>query len=128
MSDLSEIERHAVKLLHHREQAIPNPVVPEGERLNDLNLAYAIQDAADAILRGTRGYKAIGYKLAGTNPVSRAHLKIAGPFFGRLYQQMTSVSGQPSSMLAFFAFTNPKLLLKLVVIWTSPRLLSMQRR
>ena len=54
--------------------------------------AYAVQDALDAIFRGKRGYRAIGYKIAGTNPASRAHLQIDAPFFGRLYDGMASRS------------------------------------
>jgi 2-keto-4-pentenoate hydratase len=109
MTELSEIERHAIKLLHHRAHAIPNPVLPEKERLDDLTLAYAIQDAADAILRDTRSYKAIGYKLAGTNPVSRAHLKIDGPFFGRLYDRMTSFSPATVIDAGFFRVHEPEI-------------------
>jgi len=113
MSDPSEIERHAIKLLDHREHAIPNPVLPEGERLNDLSLAYAIQDAADTILRDRRGYKAIGYKLAGTNPVSRAHLKIDGPFFGRLYDQMASASPATVIDVGFFRVHEPEIAIEI---------------
>ena len=58
MTDLSEIERHAIKLVHHRAHAIPNPVLPEEERLDDLNLAYSIQDAgATAWLANTLATK-----------------------------------------------------------------------
>lgn len=88
----SEIEPRARKLLDHRARLVPNPVLPEHERLSDLALAYAIQDAGDAILRGSLGYNSIGYKIAGTNPASRAHLRIDAPFFGRLYDRMTSLS------------------------------------
>ena len=44
------------------------------------------------IFRRERGYHAIGYKIAGTNPASRAHLQIDAPFFGRLYDGMASRS------------------------------------
>ncbi len=60
--------------------------------MSDLALAYAIQDSGDAILRASMGWKVIGYKIAGTNPAARAHLKIEAPFFGRLYDAMTSLS------------------------------------
>jgi len=113
VSDPSEIARHATKLLHHRAHVVPSPVLPEGERLNDMTLAYAIQDAADAILRETRGYKAIGYKLAGTNPVSRAHLKIDGPFFGRLYDQMTSSSPATVIDVGFFRVHEPEIAIEI---------------
>ena len=56
------------------------------------------QDALDALFRGELGYRAIGYKIAGTNPASRAHLRIEAPFFGRLYDGMTSRS---PAVLAF---------------------------
>lgn len=68
------------------------PVPPMAESPPDLATAYAVQDSLDAIFRSVRGYRAIGYKLAGTNPASRAHLRIDAPFFGRLYEQMVSRS------------------------------------
>ncbi len=52
----SEIERQALILLHHRAQGIPNLILPEGQRLDDMDLAYEIQNAADTHLRDTQGY------------------------------------------------------------------------
>ncbi len=102
MTAPAEIERQALRLLHHRDHALPNPVLSDNARLNDLDLAYAIQDYAEAILRDRRGYRAIGYKLAGTNPVSRSLLKIDGAFFGRLYDRMTSASPAAVADPGFF--------------------------
>ena len=82
----------ARKLFRHRESGSVFPVPPITESPADMGAAYAVQDALDAIFRRERGYHAIGYKIAGTNPASRAHLQIDAPFFGRLYDGMTSRS------------------------------------
>lgn len=87
-----EAKSRARRLLEHRFRRLPNPAPPGPERLADMDAAYAIQDAADAILRAEHGYKPIGWKIAGTNPASRAHLKIDSPFYGRLYDKMAAAS------------------------------------
>ena len=46
----------------------------------------------DLIFRGELGSRAIGYKTAGTNPASRAHLQRDAPSFGRLHDGMASHS------------------------------------
>jgi 2-keto-4-pentenoate hydratase len=109
----SEIERHARELLDHRARGIPNTVLPEHERLADLALAYAIQDCGDALLRGAMGYRAIGYKIAGTNPASRAHLKIEAPFFGRLYDGMTSQSPAVVADSGFLRVHEPEIAIEI---------------
>jgi 2-keto-4-pentenoate hydratase len=108
-----ELERHARKLLDHRMHRTPNPVLPEHERLSDLAWAYAVQDAGDGILRQSTGWKCIGYKIAGTNPASRAHLKIEAPFFGRLYDGMTSVSPALVADTGFLRVHEPEIALEM---------------
>jgi 2-oxo-3-hexenedioate decarboxylase/2-keto-4-pentenoate hydratase len=90
--DNPAIERAARTLLAHRANGTANPVLPVGQRLSDFTLAYAIQDAADAILRSERGFVQIGYKIAASNKVARDFLGIATPFHGRIYRQMASPS------------------------------------
>ena len=58
-----------------------------GNLVPDMDRAYAIQEAAEAILRDEQGVRAVGYKIAGTNPATRAHLKIDAAFHGRLYDR-----------------------------------------
>lgn len=108
-----DLERQARKLLDHRMHRTPNPVLPEHERLSDLALAYAVQDAGDDILRRSTGWKFIGYKIAGTNPASRAHLKIEAPFFGRLYDGMTSVSPAFVADTGFLRVHEPEIALEM---------------
>lgn len=110
---LRDLELRARKLLDHRTHRTANPVLPESERLSDLALAYAIQDAGDVMLRGAMGWKAIGYKIAGTNPASRAHLKIEAPFFGRLYDGMTSVSPATVADTGFLRVHEPEIALEI---------------
>jgi 2-keto-4-pentenoate hydratase len=88
----ADIEHAARKLLDHRDRRLAKPVLPVGERLSDLAVGYAIQDAVERILTTERGFPTIGYKIAATNATSREHLKIKGPFWGRLYNSMTSKS------------------------------------
>ncbi len=89
---MPSVEQAARTLLGHRSNGTANPVLPKGQRLEDFALAYAIQDAADAILRNERGFVPIGYKIAASNQVARDFLGIATPFHGRLYRQMASPS------------------------------------
>jgi 2-keto-4-pentenoate hydratase len=108
-----DFERHARKLLDHRMHRTPNPVLPEHKRLSDLALAYAVQDAGDGILRRSVGWTCIGFKIAGTNPASRAHLKIEAPFFGRLYDGMTSVSPVLVADSGFLRVHEPEIALEM---------------
>jgi len=95
-----DIDLRARQLRDHRDQRRPIPVPPEGERLADIDLAYAIQDAGDVLLRQELGFRSIGYKIAATNPAAREHLRISEPFYGRIYDGMTSMT---PATLAFAA-------------------------
>lgn len=87
-----DIAARARTLFQHRSAGTILPVPPIAESPADMATAYAVQDALDALFRGELGYRATGYKIAATNPASRAHLQIDAPFFGRLYDGMTSQS------------------------------------
>ena len=89
---MTAIEQAARTLLGHRANRTANPVLPADRRLSDFAHAYAIQDAADAILRAERGFVPIGYKIAASNQVARDFLGIETPFHGRIYRQMASPS------------------------------------
>lgn len=108
-----EITGRARKLLDHRFRRIANQVPPEADRLADMNMAYAIQDAGDAILRSEHGYKPIGYKIAGTNPASRAHLKISAPFHGRLYDKLTTTSPAALGDIPFLRVHEPEIAIQI---------------
>jgi len=97
----AEIERRARALLDHRLRRLPHPVPSAAEWPADMDAAYAIQDAADALLRSECGYVPIGHKIAGTNPVARAHLKIAAPFHGRLYDRQAAETPAGPTEIAF---------------------------
>jgi 2-keto-4-pentenoate hydratase len=58
----------------------------------DLASAYRIQFEIERILVSERGWQPIGWKIGATNPGSRAALKVAAPFLGRLYREMTSLT------------------------------------
>ena len=90
--DEFDIIARARELFRHRQCASVFPVPPIADSPADMATAYAVQDALDTIFRGERGYRAIGYKIAATNPASRVHLQIDAPFFGRLYDGMASGS------------------------------------
>jgi len=111
MNDDPGFLKHAArKLLDHRTRCIPNPVLPPSERLADFALAYAIQDAADTILRAECGYTSIGYKIAASNQVARTHLGIDTAFHGRLYRQMVSASPAEVPFVAdFFKAYEPEI-------------------
>jgi 2-keto-4-pentenoate hydratase len=79
-------------LLDHRANRTANPVLPANRRLANFAHAYAIQDAAHAILCVERGVVPIGYKIGASNQVARDFLGIDAPFHGRIYRQMTSLS------------------------------------
>jgi len=108
-----EVISRARTLLDHRFRRMANPVSPEAERLSDMTAAYAIQDAADTILRTAHGYKAIGYKIAGTNPASRAHLKITAPFHGRLYDKLTTTSPAALGDIPFLRVYEPEIAIQI---------------
>lgn len=90
--DSFDIMARARTLFRHRQGGAILPVPPITDSPGDMATAYAVQDALDALFRGELGYRAIGYKIAGTNPAARAHLRIDAPFFGRLYDGMASRS------------------------------------
>ena len=105
-----EIERAARKLLHHRDQGVPINLGDDAIAPSNLAEAYAVQDAADEILRAERGVVSIGYKIAGTNDAARKPLKIAEPFYGRLYDAQSSRS--PASLrneTGFFRLIEPEI-------------------
>ncbi len=82
----------ARRLFRCRQDGLTLPASEIAEPPADMPAAYAVQDALDALLRDELGQRAIGYKIAATNPASRAHLRVEAPFFGRLYDGMTSAS------------------------------------
>ena len=108
-----EVVSRARSLLDHRFGGRPNPVPPEADRLSDMTAAYAIQSAADAILRTVHGYKPIGYKIAGTNPASRAHLRITAPFHWRLYDKLTTTSPAALGDIPFLRVHEPEIAIQL---------------
>ncbi len=66
--------------------------LPGGLRPLDLGEAYAIQDElVDRLVSGVD--RTIGYKVACTNPIAQAALKIDRPVFGRLLASTTHASG-----------------------------------
>ncbi|MBK1661047.1 hypothetical protein CKO45_22790 [Paracraurococcus ruber] len=79
-------------LFRRRQDGVVLPVADLAGSPADLTAAYAVQDALDGLFRAEAGHRAIGYKIAGTNPASRAHLRIDAPFFGRLYDGMASAT------------------------------------
>lgn len=87
----------AWRLLDHRSRQIALPLAGRGRAadglaVRDMDTAYAIQEATETILRDAQGWRAVGYKIAGTNPSARAHLRIDAPFHGRLYDRLVSTS------------------------------------
>jgi 2-keto-4-pentenoate hydratase len=64
-------------------------------------------------LRTAHGYKAIGYKIAATNPASRAHLKIAAPFHGRLYDKLTMTSPAAVGEFPFLRVHEPEIAIQI---------------
>ena len=67
--------------------------LPGGLRPLDLAEAYTIQDElVDRLLAGSDD-RTIGYKVACTNPIAQAALKIDRPVFGRLLASTTHASG-----------------------------------
>ncbi len=79
-----------------------------------MQATYRIQLVLERLLVSTRDDKLIGYKLAATNAASREHLKVKAPFFGRLFQSMTSESpARLSSDSDFFRVHEPKIAIQL---------------
>ena len=110
--DPAKIEQAARKLLDHRDRDLENPLPQTGERLSNMAVGYAIQRACERILTSEKGYEPIGYKIAATNAVSREHLKIDAPFFGRLYRSMTTKSpAELPSRKDFFRVYEPEIAL-----------------
>lgn len=97
-----------------RQDGVALPVPAAADRPADMAEAYAVQDALDALLCDQAGQRAMGYKIAGTNPASRAHLRIDAPFFGRLYDGM--VSRSPAALRSrpgFFRVHEPEIALRI---------------
>jgi 2-keto-4-pentenoate hydratase len=67
---------------------LPLPLRPE-----TLTEAYAVQDRVVAALLAQAGGRCVGFKVACTNEIAQAALKIDRPVFGRLMSQSTSPSG-----------------------------------
>lgn len=112
MSTSRELEQRARTLVAHRLRRQPNPV-GSFEPPASMDAAYAIQDAADAILRTEHGHRPIGYKIAGTNPASRAHLKITAPFHGRLYDKLTTTSPAVLGDIPFLRVHEPEIAIQI---------------
>ena len=115
MDNRPDPEAAARRLVGHRDRHEANPLL-EGPVLSDLGHGYAIQDAMDRILTSEHGFKPIGYKLAATNPAARALLKVTEPFFGRLYDRLTSPS--PAKLAAgtnFYRVYEPEIVVLLGV-------------
>jgi 2-keto-4-pentenoate hydratase len=91
-------------LLDHRRSGSIMDDLPEGLRPTSLADAYAIQDqvVAGLLARSGRGdARPIGYKVACTNPIAQAALKIDRPVFGRLLAPTTYEPGVTLEATAF---------------------------
>ncbi|MBL8380471.1 MAG: hypothetical protein JNM79_21560 [Burkholderiales bacterium] len=89
---IADISDRARLLLEHRLRGEAIALDANWTAPPDMAVAYAIQRAGETLFTGSHGYRAIGYKIAGTNPAARAHLKIDAPFYGRLYDRMASAA------------------------------------
>jgi 2-keto-4-pentenoate hydratase len=104
----------ARRLLEHRAERVALPLDGGNLSVPDMDCAYAIQEAAEAILRDEQGVRAVGYKIAGTNPATRAHLKIDAAFHGRLYDRQVSSSPARLAFLPdFFRVYEPEIALEI---------------
>lgn len=79
-------------LAHRRSQEVMEDL-PGGLRPLDLGEAYAIQDELVSRLLTGPEERLVGYKVACTNPIAQAALKIDRPVFGRLLAATTHRSG-----------------------------------
>lgn len=108
------IEATARLLLDHRARRAALPVLDVARAVPDLDFAYAVQEATEAILRDEQGMRAVGYKIAGTNPAARAHLRIAAAFHGRLYDRQVSASPARLGFVPdFFRVYEPEIALEI---------------
>ncbi len=64
-------------------EALPPDLLPP-----DADIAYAVQDRVAALL----GWETLGWKVAGTNPVMRARLRMPEPILGRSFARFLSAS------------------------------------
>ncbi len=108
------IEVRAREMLAHRAAGRVHPAQPEGARFDDIETAYLIQHAGDRILKEEQGYRQIGYKIAAPNAGARQLLGVAEPFFGRIYDKMSSASpaALPSGA-GFFHVYEPEIALEI---------------
>ncbi len=110
----TDIEAAARVLIAHRDQRTPHPVTSIRFVPPDLATAYRIQSAFETILVRERGDRAIGYKIGATNQAARTHLNIQAPFFGRLYQSITSASPvRLANAPGFFRAHEPEIALQI---------------
>ena len=79
-------------VLERRRAAQPVDAAHGDLHLPDLSSAYRVQAAAERILVDEHGFVPIGYKIGATNAGSRDLLKVATPFFGRLFRATTTAS------------------------------------
>ena len=93
----------ASELLDMRASRRVVPDLPLRLRPQTLTEAYAIQHRVVAALVAQSGGRCIGFKVACTNEIAQAALRIDRPVFGRLMSQSTSPSG---STLAADRFTH----------------------
>lgn len=79
----------AEHLLAHRRDGSIMDDLPAGQRPRDLAEAYRIQDALVARLVQGGGDRPIGYKVACTNAIAQAALRIDRPVYGQLLASTT---------------------------------------
>ena len=76
---LFDLRRHRLIV-----SSLPTELIPES-----VDAAYCAQDALIARILARSGGRAIGYKVAATNPFARALLKVPAPFYGVLLSEST---------------------------------------
>jgi len=79
----------AQHLLDHRQRQATMEDLPPDLRPTDLAEAYRVQEVLVGRLLEGSGGRAIGYKVACTNPIAQEALKIDRPVFGRLLSSTT---------------------------------------
>jgi 2-keto-4-pentenoate hydratase len=90
--DRAQFEQPAREMIDHRERGIAHPPQPAGDRFDDIETTYLIQNAFDRIVREGKGYRQIGYKIAAPNAGARQLLGVAEAFLGASYDKMASSS------------------------------------
>ena len=109
----SRIEALARQFLAHRASRLPITLTGSDMAVDDMSTAYAIQESSEVLVRA-QGFRPVGYKIAGTNPAARQHLKIDSPFFGRLYDRMVSESPARVAFVPdFFRVHEPEIALEM---------------